>query len=140
MNILSGINSTAAALDAERLRMDVVAQNIANINTTRGANGQPYQRKNVVFEAVLDKAQASYNGAGQSLVSTRVELDPTPPRRVHNPGHPHADAQGEVAMPNISVMEEMVDMIAASRAFEANLSAVKMAKATAMKTLDIGKA
>ena len=139
MNILSGIDSTVSALDAEQLRMDVVSQNIANINTTRTAEGVPYQRKQVIFSAALDKAASGPNGAPQSAVSAQITVDPNPPMMVFNPKHPHANANGMVAMPNISVAEEMVDMITASRAFEANLNAVKIAKSIAQKTITIGK-
>lgn len=139
MNILTGISSTVAALDAERLRMDVVSQNLANIHTTRDANGMPYQRKKVVFQAVLDQATASPGSPGTARVEAKVLKDTSPPMMVRDPGHPDANADGMVAMPNINVMEEMVDMIAANRAFEANLAAIKMAKATALKTLSIGK-
>src|SRR6186713_980563 len=97
IHTLTGIDSTASALSAERVRMEVITQNIANANTTRGLNGKPYQR--LVF----------------------------------NPGHPEADAEGMVAMPNVNIHEEMADLIAASRAFEANLAVVKNARSMALQ-------
>ena len=142
INILSGIGSTSSALNAERIRMDVVSQNIANANTTRGLDGKPYQRQQVVFEAVLNAQQATAGTQGIEAGGTRVariEQDQRPPQLVYNPGHPHANSAGMVAMPNVNVHEEMVDLIAASRAFEANLAVVKNARSMALQTLSIGK-
>jgi flagellar basal-body rod protein FlgC len=138
INILSGIQSTSAALNAERTRMDVISENIANAQTTRGLDGKPYQRKVVVFETALQQA---INGGGTTpmLTGTRIEKDSRPVQMLHQPGHPDADENGMVAMPNINVHEEMADLIAASRAFEANLSVIKNAKAMALQTLSIGK-
>jgi flagellar basal-body rod protein FlgC len=135
---LTGINSTASALAAERVRMEVITQNIANANTTRGPDGQPYQRQHVVFETILNEAQGTGAGA-QSLGVARIDKDERPPRLVFNPGHPDADADGMVAMPNIDIHEEMADMIVSSRAYEANLAVVKNARSMAMQTLSIGK-
>ena len=133
---LTGIDSSASALAAERVRMEVITQNIANANTTRGFDGKPYQRQQVVFEQVLQNAQ----GTGPQQVGiARIEKDLRSPRLIFNPGHPDADADGMVAMPNINIHEEMADLIAASRAFEANLAVVKNARAMAPQTLSIGK-
>lgn len=141
INIIPGIDSTAAALNAERIRMDVVSENIANINTTRGLDGKPYQRQQVVFESVLAAQQNSdvSGAAPQTVQVARIEKDPRPPVMVYNPNHPDADAKGMVAMPDINIHEEMVDMIASSRAFEANLAVVKNARTMAMEALSIGK-
>lgn len=118
--------------------MEVISQNIANANTTRGVDGQPYARAQVVFEAVLGEASAV--GASSSTVRVaRIEQDTRPARQVHNPGHPEADANGMVSLPNINIHEEMADLIASSRAFEANLAVVKNARAMAMQTLALGK-
>ena len=141
INILSGIDSTASALNAERVRMDVVSENIANVNTTHGLDGKPYQRQEVVFESVLQARQNSDTPGmrPESIQVAHVEKDPRPPIMVYNPTHPDANAQGMVAMPDINIHEEMVDMISASRAFEANLAVIKNARAMAMQTLAIGK-
>jgi flagellar basal-body rod protein FlgC len=142
INILNGIDSTASALNAERVRMDVITQNIANINTTRGLDGKPYQRQQVVFESVLQAQQGldAGDGAGpQTVEIARVEPDHRPPQMVYNPGHPDANAQGMVAVPDINIHEEMVDMIASSRTYEANLAVVKNARSIAMEALSIGK-
>jgi flagellar basal-body rod protein FlgC len=138
---LTGIDSTASALAAERIRMDVISQNIANANTTRGLDGKPYQRQQVVFEKALQQAQDGTNGMGgaESVQVARIENDNRPPRMVYNPGHPDADANGMVAFPNINIHEEMADLIVSSRAYEANLAVVKNARAMALQTLSIGK-
>lgn len=138
ISTLTGIDSSASALAAERVRMEVITQNIANANTTRGLDGKPYQRQQVVFEQVLQSAQGGSTGP-QKVEISRIEKDNRPPRLVFNPGHPDADADGMVSMPNINIHEEMADLIAASRAFEANLAVVKNARAMALQTLSIGK-
>ncbi len=132
INILGGIDSTSAALAAERIRMDVVSQNIANANTVSGPNGKPYQRQQVVFESLLKDRISAGQGGGMTQTA-RVEVDPRPPRVVYDP------VRGAIEMPNINVHEEMADMISASRAFEANLSVIKTARSIAMQTLSIGK-
>jgi flagellar basal-body rod protein FlgC len=141
IQLLSGIDSTASALDAERIRMDVISENIANVNTTKGLDGKPYQRQQVVFESVLS-AQQNPGGSGsvpQTTQVARVEKDNRPARMVYNPSHPDANAQGMVAMPDINIHEEMVDMIASSRAYEANIAVVRNARTMALQDLSIGK-
>ena len=140
LSLLSGVQSTSSALEAERIRMEVISQNIANANTTRGPDGKPYQRQEVVFETLLNRQLSGGMDAGtKSVHIARISKDTTEPRLVYNPGHPDANQQGMVAMPNINVHEEMVDMIAASRSFEANLAVVKNARSMAMQTLNLGK-
>jgi flagellar basal-body rod protein FlgC len=140
VNILSGIDSTTSALNAERVRLDVISENIANAHSTRGPNGKPYQRQVVVFETALQNAMDCGTGSQAPAVRvSRIDKDSRPPLMVHDPGHPDADANGMVAMPNINVHEEMADLIIASRAFEANLAVVKNARAMALQTLAIGK-
>jgi flagellar basal-body rod protein FlgC len=140
VQILSGIRNTLSALEAERTRLDVISENIANANTTRCADGKPYQRKLVVFETMLQNASDATDPTQTPGVQVaRIEKDDRPPVMIYEPGHPDADANGMVAMPNIEVHEEMADMIAASRAFEANLAVVKNARAMALQTLAIGK-
>lgn len=121
--------------------MEVVSQNIANANTTRDLNGKAYQRQHVVFENVLLNAQNQGAGgaATQGIQVSKVEKDNSPPHLVYNPSHPDADARGFVAMPNINIHEEMVDLIASSRAFEANLAVVKNARQLALQSLSIAK-
>src|ERR1700761_8554879 len=123
INLLSGIDSTAAALNAERPRLDVVLENFATVNTTKGLDGKPYQRQEVVFESVLKAQQDGMSTSQTPLVQiARVQHDSRPPRMVYNPTHPDANADGMVAMPDINIHEEMVDMIAGSRSYEANLA------------------
>jgi flagellar basal-body rod protein FlgC len=142
INMLTGLDSTSSALNAERIRMDVVSQNIANVNTTKGPNGKPYVRQQAVFEAVLQDQlkPAGLPGSGpSSLRLARIESAHRPPRLVYQPGHVDADANGMVSLPNINIYEEMVDLMAASRAYEANLDVVKTARSMALQTLAIGK-
>ena len=131
MDLLSGIETTASALNAGRIRMDIIAENIANAQTTRGLEEGPYQRKLVTFEAVLDRSKALSktlgNHSSNMIKSVRVgdvRNDPTPGPLVYNPAHPHANAEGMVEMSNVQVSREMVDLISASRAYEANLNVV----------------
>ena len=141
MNIISGIDITAGALNAQKTRLDIVAQNIANAQTTRGPNGLPYQRKTVSFETELIR-QAGGNATGPALQGVRVGTiadDKTKGERVYDPQHPDATADGYVQMPNVNMAFEMVDLMTASRAYEANLTVVKNAKQMALKALDIGK-
>lgn len=122
--------------------MDVISENIANANTTHGLDGKAYQRRQVVFEAILSQHQHAVSGSGAAATEVRVgriEKDPTPPQLVYHPGHPDADANGMVAMPNVNIYEEMVDLMSASRTFEANLAVVKNARTMALQTLAIGK-
>ena len=141
INFLSGINSTSSALNAERIRMEVISQNIANANTTHDVDGKPYQRQQVVFEKVFNQHFGSpgFGAAETSVQVARIEKDHRAPNLVFNPGHPDADANGMVAMPNISIHEEMADLIVSSRAFEANLAVVRNARTLAVQTLAIGK-
>ena len=139
IQILTGIQNTSAALDAEHVRLDVISQNIANAQTTRDVDGKPYQRRVVVFENVLDNAVNGGNPDLPAMRVARVERDPRPAVKIYQPGNPEADEHGMVQMPNVNIQEEMADMISASRAFEANLAVVKNARSMAMQTLAIGR-
>jgi flagellar basal-body rod protein FlgC len=137
MNLIAGIDLTADALSAQKTRLDIVAQNIANAQTTRTAQGGPYQRQVVAFETELKK-QA--DGASlQTVKVASISPDPTPGQQVYDPQHPDAGPDGMVRMPNVNLAYEMVDLITASRAYEANLSFAKNARTLAQKTLEIGK-
>lgn len=137
MNFLSGIHATSSALNAEQLRMDIVAQNIANAYTTKDAEagGGPYQRRTVSFETIMGGAQKAERGVRVS----GIKNDKTPGEAIYNPGHPHADANGMVKMPNVQLATEMVDLMSASRAYEANLTVARNARSLAAKALTIGK-
>lgn len=137
MDLIPGIQVTSGALAAQRMRLDIVAQNIANAQTTRTAEGGPYKRQIVSFETELVKRTG-----GASLTTVRiggVQSDKTPGQQVYNPQHPDAGPDGLVTMPNVNLAYEMVDLITASRAYEANLSVAKNSRNLALKTLEIGK-
>lgn len=137
MNLIAGVDISAGALSAQKLRLDIVAQNIANAQTTRTPEGGPYQRKIISFETELVKRAGGV--ALQSVNIAGVTADRSPGQSVYNPQHPDAGPDGTVLMPNVNLAFEMVDLITASRAYEANLSVVKNARTLAMKTLEIGK-
>jgi flagellar basal-body rod protein FlgC len=149
MSLFGSLDISASALSAERLRMDVTAENLANAQSTRTANGGPYRRKEVVTEAAggggfasaLASARGGAGGSGGGAeggvrVSAIVE-DQTPNRLVYDPGHPDANAQGYVSMPNVNPVTEMVDLISASRSYEANVTAMQTSKQMFTKTLDL---
>jgi flagellar basal-body rod protein FlgC len=141
MNLISGIDISASSLSAMKTRLDIVAQNIANAQTTRTREGGPYQRKVVSFENELVRRAGAPSGSAQ-LQAVRIgsiTSDPTPGQQVYNPQHPDAGPDGNVIMPNVNLSYEMVDLITATRAYEANLTMVKNARQMAMKTLAIGK-
>ena len=148
MGMFDALNVSATGLTAERLRMDVTAENLANAQTTRGADGQPYRRKEVVLSEVqsggfgsqLAKAVGAGSAAGSEPGGVEVAgitQDQTPGKLVYDPGHPDADAKGYVRMPNVDTVAEMVDLISASRAYEANVTAMNSAKQMFSKTLDL---
>ena len=142
MNIMPGLESTASALAAEKVRLDVIGQNIANAHTTRGPDGQPYARKMVSFEAKLLDVGTNSDG-GKNLTTgvgiKAIKSDPKAGPLVYNPGHPDADEKGMVRLPNVNLTHEMVDLIAASRSYEANLQVVRTAKQMAQSALRMGR-
>jgi flagellar basal-body rod protein FlgC len=142
MNVFKSMSISASGLTAQRLRMDVISQNIANADTTRTAGGTPYRRRAVVFQsrgqsfsAYLDKESAQAGGVRAASV---VE-DPSPLKRVYDPQHPDADQDGYVELPNVDTTKEMIDMISATRSYEANVTAFNASKAMALKALEIGR-
>jgi flagellar basal-body rod protein FlgC len=140
IQILTGVQNTAAALSAEQTRLDVISENIANANTSHGVDGKPYQRQVVVFESAMQQAMNSDGTAQMPPIQVaRIEKDNSPPIKVYEPGNPDADASGMVSTPNINISEEMADLISASRTYEANLAVIKNARSMAMETLSIGK-
>lgn len=139
MNLIAGIDVTAGALNAQKTRLDIVAQNIANAQTTRGPGGGPYQRQVVSFESELVQREGRGGPALQSVRVGDITTDRTPGQEVYDPQHPDAGPDGLVRMPNVNLAYEMVDLITASRAYEANLSVVKNARQMAMRALEIGK-
>jgi len=152
MNFLNSINVSASGLTAQRLRMDTIASNMANAETTRNIDGKgPYRRQVLIFEArqaedcsstfrsMLQKA-STLPGNGVRVKEIR-ELDDSeaPFRRVYDPGHPDADEDGYVKYPNVSVVEEMINMIDANRAYEANAKVIEASKNMALRALNIGQ-
>jgi len=139
MDLIPGADITASALTAERMRMEVIANNLANVNSTAGDNGEAYKRRVPVFNAVFKDAMDEENPNGLGGVKIEeIALDSRDPIMVYAPYHPNADkTTGMLATPNISPMEEMVDMITATRAYEANLSVVKQGKNMAEKTINM---
>ncbi len=135
MNFVTGIHATSSALTAEQMRLDIVAQNIANAYTTKDTDGNPYQRRTLSFETVL----GGVNGSEKGVRVAAMARDKSPGEQVYNPGHPHADAQGMVRLPNVQLATEMVDLMSASRAYEANLSVARNSRSLATKALSIGK-
>ena len=151
MSLFQGMNTSASALTANRLRMDTIASNIANAESTRAnfVNGawQPYKRKMVElspktsesFDNFLQAAVGNVSGRGveQGVRVTAIQEDNTPFKRVYDPSHPDADTEGYVLMPNVDPMKEMVDLISASRSYEANVTAFNATKSMMMKALEI---
>lgn len=139
-SIIPAAEISAGALQAERTRLEVVAQNMANMNTTRGPDGKVYRRKQVTFEAVMNQAQGSKGGdkPGATVRVAKISEDKRPLAKVYNPGHPHADESGMVTMPNVNMVEEMADMMTASRCYEANLQVLKSAKQMLKGAIEIG--
>jgi len=135
MNFVTGIHATSSALTAEQMRLDIVAQNIANAYTTKDADGNPYQRRTLSFETFL----GGVNGAEKGVRVASMAKDKSLGEQVYNPGHPHADPQGMVRLPNVQLATEMVDLMSASRAYEANLSVARNSRSLATKALSIGK-
>ncbi len=145
MDFFTSMDVSSSGMAAERTRMNLISSNIANANSTRTQEGGPYRRKDPVFSAV--PATGNFNSvmdrngaAGVKKVAVaQIREDQSPPRMQYDPTHPDADGQGYVALPNVNVIEEMVDMISATRSYEANVTAAEAAKSMAMKTLDLLK-
>jgi flagellar basal-body rod protein FlgC len=140
MNFLNILKTSASGLNAQRIRMNLISSNMANINTTQTKEGGPYRRKDAVFEAI-DK-QSFQETLEMYLTDVRVREiveDKRPYIIKYDPGHPDANEDGYVAMPNINIVEEMVNMISASRSYEANISAIKATKDMVNAALKIGK-
>ena len=145
MGLFDSLGISGSGLTAQRLRMDVTAENLANAQTTRTANGGPYRRKVVTlqeagggFDTALAAASSVQSGSAPGGVEVAgIAEDTTPDRMVYDPGHPDADANGYVKMPNVNPVSEMVDLISSSRAYEADVTAMQAAKSMFSKTLDI---
>jgi len=144
--VFKSMQISASGMTVQRLRMDVIAQNVANMNTTRTADGGPYRRRLVAVQENIESIPFSQHLArsrdafrGKGVKATAIVEDPTPFKRVYDPGHPDADEEGYVLMPNVDTLKEMVDMISATRSYEANVTAFNAAKSMAIKGLEIGR-
>ena len=144
--MFAALNISATALTAQRLRMDVISQNIANVNTTRTTEGGPYRRKNVLFQEIPEQTfsrifqntlRRPVLGAGVRV--SEIAPDLRPGELAYEPGHPDANEDGYVLMPNVNITEEMVNMISASRSYEANVTAINSSKAMIAKTMEISR-
>jgi len=137
----SAISASASALAAERLRVEVAVSNLANAESTRGPDGRPYRRRDVVLAA---EPVASFNDALGRATATGVKVagiveDQSPARRRYEPAHPDADRDGYVALPNVNPAEEMVDMLGAARAYQANLTAISLIRDLVQRALELGR-
>lgn len=148
MSFFDTLNTSATALTAQSLRMDIISQNMANVDTTRTADGGAYKRKTVIFKEIGDNKNNFQNifnkilNKNQRLAGVKVEKiveDDTEGPKEYNPTHPDADENGYVTKSNVNVVEEMVNMISANRAYEANITSVNLTKSMISKTLEIGK-
>ena len=143
-DFFDSLDVSASALSAERLRMNVISSNLANAQTTRTPEGGPYRRKDPVFEAAPTRNFASVLSGEMEVPLHKVQVvdivsDPNAPRLVPQPDHPDANAEGLVAYPNINTMEEMVNLITASRTYEANVTAINVSRNMMTKALEIGR-
>jgi len=151
MGLFSSINIAASGLTAQRTRLDVIADNMANVNTTRTADGAPFQRSRVVFRPRVNQPywrspflpDSMDHGVGTGVRISKIEKDTSPPRLVYDPTHPDAlltgPRAGYVAYPNVNVVDEMVDMMAASRSYEANVAIIEGTTAMYQRALEIGR-
>ena len=145
MDFLSAIRISTSGLNAQRTRMNVVSSNLANINTTRTPEGGPYRKKEVIVSATPAKdkfgqeLQSTLGGKLKEAKASDVVEDQSAPRLVYEPSHPDANEEGYVAYPNINLMQEMVNLISASRTYEANITAINASKSLALKALELGR-
>jgi len=143
-DLLSSMHISAAGMSAQRTRMDVIAENIANAESTHTREGGPYRRRQVIFQAINLKqpfsavfSSAFQSGGRQSVKAAAIVQDKSPFREVYDPSHPDANAKGMVQMPNVNPVEEMVNMNAASRSFEANVTTMEASKRMFLKSLEL---
>ncbi len=139
MSFLKSLDISASGMTAQRMRMDIISENIANRETTRTETGGAYVKKNVVFQEVLETTANGGYGPGGVMVSEIVEDQMTPMEYVYDPAHPDADPSGYVEMPNVDAMKETVDAMSASRSYEANVTAFNIMKQMAIKGLEVGR-
>lgn len=145
MSLLDALRTSASGLSAQRMRMNLISNNLANIETTKTPEGGPYRRKDAVFES--NPQYSDFNGVlSNQLGPERIEVQVTqirddnrPPIQKYDPGHPDADEDGYLYMPNINIVEEMVNMMSATRSYEANVTAIRATKEMASNAIEIGR-
>lgn len=145
MSMFNSINISTSALNAEKTRIDIISKNMANVNSTRSTGGMPYRRQMVVFEEnkassfenQLSKYKDKIGDKGVKI--SKIVEDDSPFKLIYEPGHPDADENGYVKMPNVDVVKEMVDLISAQRSYDANITAINSSKSMLMKALEIGR-
>jgi flagellar basal-body rod protein FlgC len=138
-NLIPAIDTTTSALNAERTRLEIVAANLANANTTRGVNGLPYRRKQVVFETMIDQNLTIQGVNTGGVKVSKIIEDQKPFEKRLMPGHPHADANGWVTLPNVDSVTEMVDLMTANRSYEANLQVMRMAREMTSRSIALAE-
>jgi flagellar basal-body rod protein FlgC len=143
MDILNTFKISGSAMRAQSQRLDTISSNLANIETTSTPEGGPYKKKSVYFQSTplsfQNQLDNSLRRSTQGVEVTKIIEDQRPPRKIYDPSHPDADGEGYVAMPNVNHMEEMVDMMSATRSYQANATVIKSAKRMALKALEIGR-
>ena len=139
MDIFTTFDISASALKANRIRLNTISSNIANVETTSTPEGGPYKKKSVYFKTKPISFKDELDTSLQGVEVTKIIEDNEEPKRIYDPSHPDAGDDGYVAMPNISVIKEMVDMMSATRSYEANTTVIKSAKRMALKALEIGR-
>ena len=143
INAFNTLRISSSGLSAERLRMDTIASNMANVNTTKGEDGKPYRRKVAVFQSNLETVMNNETRQSEKKLlgvkAVGIREDESPLRQVYDPSNPDADSNGYVSMPNVNVLNEMADMITATRSYEANVNAITSEKNMFSKALEIGK-
>jgi flagellar basal-body rod protein FlgC len=141
MNFLKSLDTSASGLYAERRRMDIIASNLSNIETTRTKEGGPYRRKMVVMSTkeIDQNFDEVFNNSVQGVQIDEIVEDKTPFKRVYNPGHPDADKDGYLLKPNVDLVVETTNLMMARRAFEANIAAIKATRQMILKALEIGR-
>jgi flagellar basal-body rod protein FlgC len=141
MSLGNAISASASALNAQRARMEIAVSNLANAESTRGIDGQPYRRRDVVLQSTpiggFDDAMGRAGAVGVEVA--QIVEDAEPFKRRFEPAHPDADAEGFVSVPNVDVPEEMVDMLGAARAYQANLTAINVIRDTVQRALELGR-
>ncbi len=142
MDIFASLKVSASALTAQTIRLNTISSNLANVDTTSTPEGGPYKKKSVYFQSkplsFQDQLDSNLQGSVEGVEVTKIVEDKSPPRKVYDPTHPDADKDGYVSMPNISVLKEMVDMMSATRSYQANVTAVQSEKRMVLKAIDIG--